>query len=96
MSTPFGEIAVLGNVCRSYEVNLDSRIFLVDLISLEMKDFDVILEIDLLMKHLVSVDCFRKRIVLAMSGQYEFFFSFKEIGKGLISILSLPFRLTKF
>ena len=45
-----------------------------DLISLEMKDFDVILGMDWLTKHHASIDCFRKRVVFAMPGQHEFFF----------------------
>ena len=45
-----------------------------NLISLEMKDFDVILSMDLLTKHHASVDWFRKRLVFAMLGQLEFFF----------------------
>ncbi|XP_028068870.1 uncharacterized protein LOC114271450 [Camellia sinensis] len=44
VSTPLGETLVLGDVCRSCEIELDGRIFLVDLISLEMKDFDVKVE----------------------------------------------------
>ncbi|XP_028102655.1 uncharacterized protein LOC114301902 [Camellia sinensis] len=43
VSTPLGETVVLGDVCRYCEIKLDGRIFPVDLISLEMKDFDVIL-----------------------------------------------------
>ena len=93
MSTPLGETIVLGDICRSCVVNLDGWIFLVDLISLEMKDFDVILEMDLLTKHHASIDCFRMGVVFAMLGQLEFFF--REIRKGLLSVLLLPFRLTE-
>ena len=74
LSTPLGDIVVLGDVCKSCEVNLDGRIALVDLISLEVKDFDVILGMDWLTTHLASVDCFRKRVVFAMPGQLVFFF----------------------
>lgn len=64
---------MLGDDCRSCEIEMDGRIFLVDLISLEMKDFDVILRIDWLTKHHIFVDCFRNRVVFAMLGQHEFF-----------------------
>ena len=74
MSTPLGETIVLGDICRSCVVNLDGWIFLVDLISLEMKEFYVISWMDWLTKHHTSVDCFRKMVVFAMLGQLEFFF----------------------
>ena len=83
MCTPLGEIVVLGDVCRSCEVNLDGRIVLVDLISLEVKDFDVILSMDLLMKHHASVDWFRKRLVFAMPRQLEFFFQGDRKGSSI-------------
>ena len=69
-----GETVVLGDDCRSCEIEMDGRIFPVDLISLEMKDFYVISGMDWLTKHHTSVDCFRKMVVFAMLGQLEFFF----------------------
>ncbi|XP_028082526.1 uncharacterized protein LOC114283863 [Camellia sinensis] len=80
VSTPLGETLALEDVCRFCEIELDGRIFPVDLISLEMKDFNVILAMDWLMKHHASIDCFRKRVVFAMLGQHEFFF--QGDGKG--------------
>ena len=74
---------MLRDVCRSCQIKMDGRIFLVDLISLEMKDFDVILEMDLLTKHHASIDCFRMGVVFAMLGQLEFFFQGDRKGSSI-------------
>ncbi|KAL7234119.1 hypothetical protein ACSBR1_017668 [Camellia fascicularis] len=89
VSTPLGETVLLGDVCRSCEIELDGRIFPINLISLEMKDFDVILGMDWLTKHHASIDCFRKKVVFAMPGQHEFFFQGDRKGSSICFISSL-------
>ena len=84
------------DVCRSCEVDLDGRIFfLVDLISLEMKDFDMILGMDWLTKYHTSIDCFRKMVVFAMPKQHEFFFQRDRIGSS-ICFFFLTFKLIEY
>ena len=49
-------------IFRNCPLGIDGRNLLVDLVKTEMQDFDVVLGMDMLVKHHVTVDCKRKLI----------------------------------
>ncbi|KAH0773630.1 hypothetical protein KY290_010767 [Solanum tuberosum] len=62
VSTPVGDSVVAKRVYRSCPISLSHKVTLVDLIELDMLDFDVILGIDWLHAYYASIDC-RTRVV---------------------------------
>lgn len=50
-------------VVKACIIHIGNREFLVNLILLEMQDFDVILGINWLATHHVTLDCFKKRVI---------------------------------
>ena len=46
MSTPVGESVVAKRVCRNFPIILPNRVSYVDLVELDMFDFDIILGMD--------------------------------------------------
>ena len=58
-----GEQIFHNSVFKGYEILIDGVILNVNLISLEMYDFDVILGMDWLSIHQALVDCFTKKVV---------------------------------
>lgn len=60
---------VIFNSCR---VEIEGRKLKVDLILLDIKDFDVILGMDWLAAQHAHVDCFRKRVVFKMPNEKPF------------------------
>jgi len=61
---PFGEVLRSNMVLRSCLVMINGREMSVNLIVLDMKDFDVILGMDWLSKHRATIDCHQKRLFL--------------------------------
>ncbi|XP_073012257.1 uncharacterized protein [Typha latifolia] len=59
-------------------VELEGKCLLVDLISLEINDFDVILGMDYLVAHHATVDCRQKKVTFTLPGQLEPFFQGKK------------------
>uniref|UniRef100_M1DLT6 Gag-pol polyprotein n=1 Tax=Solanum tuberosum TaxID=4113 RepID=M1DLT6_SOLTU len=62
VSTPIGESVIAKRVYRDCPISLSHRVTLVDLVELDMLDFDVILEMDWLHACFASIDC-RTRVV---------------------------------
>ena len=62
MSTPVGESIVAKRVYRNCPIMLPNRVSYVDLVELDMLDFDIILGMDWLHACFASIDC-RKRVV---------------------------------
>ena len=62
VETPLGAIVITSTVYKSSLVQINSLILPVDLISLEMYEFDVILGINWLTTHHAQIDCFHKII----------------------------------
>jgi hypothetical protein len=61
----------------------------VDLILLDIHDFDVILGMDWLSTHHAVVDCFEKRAIFRILGQSKFYFE----GGGKVKPLSVIYVL---
>ena len=64
---PLGHSASLNSVYRNCLIVIQAREFLVDLITLPFREFDLILGMDWLSKHRAIVDCGQKTIVLRCS-----------------------------
>ena len=74
VSTPIGETLRIEVVYSDCKVMVQEHELSIDLFSLEMCDFDVILGMDWLAKHNAIVDCFSKIVVFRKSGDLEFCF----------------------
>lgn len=61
-------------VCRSYVFRVGDRELSMDLILLNIKDFDVILRMDWLAAHHATIHCYSKKVVFHLPGQLEFSF----------------------
>ncbi len=62
VSTPIGESIVAKRVYRNYPISLSHRVTHIDLVELDMLDFDVILGMNWLHSCSASIDC-RTRLV---------------------------------
>ena len=68
VTTPTGEQILQTSVFKGYEILVEGVVLKANLIPLEMLDFDVILRMDWLSNHRVSMDCFTKKIIFKKSG----------------------------
>ena len=81
VSTPSGELLMGKLVYKACPIDIDSHKLFVDLIVLDIKDFEVILGMDLLASHHAKVDCFEKSVTFQIPHQPKFSFE----GTGIIS-----------
>ena len=51
------------------EICIEDEIFLIDLVELEILEFDVILDMDWLSAHHAVLDCFNKLVTLSIPGK---------------------------
>jgi hypothetical protein len=85
---PIGDSLVTDLVYRSCVVQVADRELLIDLILLDIQDFDVILGMDWLSPYHASVDCYSKRVTFHIPNQSEFHFEgIKEASLPLISAM---------
>ncbi|WRX20683.1 Reverse transcriptase domain - like 10 [Theobroma cacao] len=73
--TPLGEQLIRNNCYRDYGIKVGEEKFKANLISLEIRDFDLILGMDWLTTHWAKVDCLRKEVVLQNSEGVEVVFA---------------------
>ena len=66
VATPLGDSSVIDSICMRCIVSLDDVQFSIDLIVLQMSEFDVILGMDWLSSYHVSLDCFAKTVCLGV------------------------------
>ena len=67
--TPVGEVYLINKFLSGCEVCIEDEILLVDLVELEILEFDVILGMDWLFAHHAVLDCFNKVVTLSMSSK---------------------------
>ena len=86
VTTPVGRSIPANEVLRSCVVHLGGEDYYVDLIILDLLDFDVILGMDWLASCYASVDCRRKAITFQFPGKpkYVYYGSRSEIPGNLI------------
>ena len=71
VSLPAGDPLVSDRVVRDSRVLIRGQEFLVDLVALDMKDFDVVLDMDWLSRHRATLDCYKKEVKLHRPGKLE-------------------------
>ncbi|XP_060963693.1 uncharacterized protein LOC133033109 [Cannabis sativa] len=76
---PSGEVVISRNWLRGIPVRIDGRELFVDLIVLDLFDFDVILGMDFLTKYGASIDCKQKKVVFTPEDGETF--EFRGVGK---------------
>jgi len=69
ISTPVGEVVLVGNVYEGCVMKLCDKELLVDLIPLDIKDFDIILGMNWLASYHASIDCFKKEVVFQLPNE---------------------------
>ena len=67
--TPIGEVYLINRFLSGCGVCIEDAILLVDLVELEILEFDVILGMDWLSAHHAVLDCFNKVVTLSISGK---------------------------
>ena len=66
------------NICVAYPIVIKGQEFLVDLIVLDMHDFDIILGMDWLAKNQENIDCQRKRVIIQVPGHHKIIYQAKH------------------
>ena len=61
VSLPAGDPLFSDRVVRDSRVLIGGKEFLVDLVALDMKDFDAVLGMDWLSRHRATLDCYKKK-----------------------------------
>ncbi|TYK00849.1 DNA/RNA polymerases superfamily protein [Cucumis melo var. makuwa] len=95
--TPVGDVLLVNEVLRNYEVLVEGISLLVDLLPLELQRLDVILGMDFLFAHYASMDCHRKEVVFRKPDFAEVVFRGmrKAVSRSLISVLKVEKLLRK-
>ena len=74
INTPVGNSFIVNSVYRDCMVHIDGETLEVDLILLNIYEFDVILGMNFLSNHYASLNCHQKEIVFKRSGKNEIIF----------------------
>ncbi|XP_074337583.1 uncharacterized protein LOC141674782 [Apium graveolens] len=74
VGTPIGVTILVNSQYLDCVVRVDDRELLVDLLPIQMRDFDIILGMDWLERHKSTIDCPGKRIIFGDSNSPEFVF----------------------
>ncbi|XP_074355489.1 uncharacterized protein LOC141695133 [Apium graveolens] len=74
VGTPMGVTILVNSQYLDCVVRVDDRELLVDLLPIQMRDFDIILGMDWLERHKATIDCPGKRIIFGDSNSPEFVF----------------------
>ncbi|RVW85078.1 Retrovirus-related Pol polyprotein from transposon 17.6 [Vitis vinifera] len=89
VATPVGDSVVTNRMLRNCIVMIGYREMPVDLVLLDLQDFDVILGMDWLASYHASVDCFEKKVTFSIPSQPKFSFEGKHVDKPLRMISAL-------
>ncbi|RVW80134.1 Retrovirus-related Pol polyprotein from transposon 17.6 [Vitis vinifera] len=89
VATPVGDSVVANRMLRNCIVMIGYREMPVDLVLLDLQDFDVILGMDWLASYHASVNCFEKRVTFSIPGQPKFSFEGKHVDRPLRMISAL-------
>jgi len=90
INTPLGEEVEIEDVYEGFTILIKDYELKVDLIALNMLDFDIILEMGCLSMYLAKMDCYAKIIILRMSnsGEVEFTGERNTVFNRLISMMT--------
>ena len=89
VATPMGDYVVTSRKLKNCHVIISYGDMLVDLVLLDLQDFDVILGMDWLASYHAYVDCFGKLVTFNILGQPELIFEGNHVDKPLYVILAL-------
>ena len=97
VSLPAGDPLVSGRVVRDSRVLIGGQEFPMDLVALDMRDFDVVLIMDWLSRHIATLDCYKKEVKLHRPGKLEVKFRGirKELSFRMISAMAAQRMLRK-
>ena len=83
VSLPAGDPLFSDRVVRDSRVLIRGQKFPVDLVALDMRDFDVVLGMDWLSRHRAKLDCYKKEVKFHRPWKFEV--KFRGIRRGLSS-----------
>ena len=97
VSLPAGDPLLVDRVVRDIRVLIEEQEFPVDLVALDMRDFDVVLGMDWLSHHRATIDCYKKEVKLNRPGKMEVKFRGlrKELSSCMISAMTTQKMLRK-
>ena len=97
VSFPAGDPLVSDRVVRDSRVLIRGQEFPADLVALDMRDFDVVLGMDLLSLHRATLDCYKKEVKLHRLGELEVKFRGirRELSSSMISAMAAQRMLRK-
>ncbi|XP_074342628.1 uncharacterized protein LOC141680249 [Apium graveolens] len=87
ISTPMGNSVVISDVYRKCPIAVGDRNYEVNLLPMEMHDFDVILGMDWLSEHRATIDCQGKRVIFGDADKPEFVYQGSQ-PKGDVKLIS--------
>lgn len=71
---PVGNVVIIDHVYQECEVKIDTVVMTIDLLPLELDEFDAILGMNFLSKYHVTMDYFRKEMVFKKLGEAKIVF----------------------
>ena len=89
VATLLGDFVVFNKILRDCIVMIGYREMTVDLVLLDLHDFDVILGMNWLASYHASIDCFGKIVTFNIPSQSDFSFEGKHVDKPLRMVLAL-------
>ena len=97
VSLPAGDSLLADRVVRDSRVLIEGHGFPADLVALDMRDFDVVLGMDWLSRHRVTLDCYKKEVKLHRPGKMEVKFRGlrRELSSCMISAMAAQRMLRK-
>ena len=97
VSLPTGDPLFSDIVVRDSRVLIEGQEFPVDLVALDMRDFDVVLGMDWISRHRATLDCYKKEVKLHRPGKLEVKFRgiCRELSSSMISAMTAQRMLRK-
>ncbi|XP_074363091.1 uncharacterized protein LOC141718728 [Apium graveolens] len=87
ISTPMGNFVIISDVYREYLIAIGDRNYKVNLLPIEMHDFDIILGMDWLSEHRAIIDCQGKKVIFGDADKQEFVYQGSQ-RKGEVKLIS--------
>ena len=90
VSLPAGDPLFSDRVDRDSRVLIGGQEFPADLVALDMRDFDVVLGMDWLSRHIATLDCYKKEVKLHRLEKLEVKFRGirRELSSSMISVMA--------
>ncbi|XP_074324025.1 uncharacterized protein LOC141660946 [Apium graveolens] len=89
ISTPIGNSVVISDVYRECPVAVGDKNYKVNLLPMEMHDFDIIMGMDWLSEHRATIDCQGKRVIFGDADKPEFVYQWSQLNGDVKLIFAL-------